>query len=267
MKVLLRKNQVRGKIYKASIIMFIFLCLGFQAFSSVYSEIERIEQKLGVRVAVSFPVIGSWDVLRYQICSDSSILIPYLRLMEREYSKYPKGYFSKIGIRTIAIGKELMINGQVRAAIPDPYKGVLFLSVDKPGDSETYQVHVMHHELHHCAEYRYWNSMNYHWDSWSDVNNATFNYQGSGASAYNDSSVDWYSINRPFEGFINMYSTTAQEEDRAEIVAIIMTDDEKPLLEKFLQNDVVLQQKVLLVKILLTNISGEEDTYWNKAFN
>ena len=64
-----------------------------------------------------------------------------------------------------------------------------------------------------------------------------------------------------------MYSTTAEEEDRAEIVAIIMTDAEKPLLEKFLRDDKILQQKVLLVKILLTEISGEEDTYWNKAFN
>lgn len=252
-------------LLKISGIILFTLFLNFQAHSSIEIAIERIERNLGITIQVDEVVSGSWQAIQYQLITDTTALHQYLLLLEREYAKYPTGYFNRIGISTIAIGEDLMFNDQIRAAIPDPYKGILFLSVDKE-NSETYLVHVMHHELHHCAEYRHWKSMNYRWKSWSMVNQATFNYHGSGASAYDDPSVDWYRISKPYDGFINLYSTTAEEEDRAEIVAIIMTEAEKPYLDNYLTQDKILQQKVLLMKILLTEISGESDCYWNRVF-
>jgi len=236
------------------------------SYAGLESNIQRIQNKLGVTIVLDKVIKGSWEEISYKIPSDTNAVIEYLQLLDKEFSKYPVGYFNKVGVRTIAITQELTINSQLRAAIPDPYKGILFLSLDNSGESDTYLIHVMHHELHHCAEYKHWNSMSYLWDPWALANTSGFSYQGGGASAYENPNIDWYSMNRPIDGFINKYSTTAQEEDRAEIVAAIMTESEKEKLDEFLTKDEILQQKVLLIKILLTEISGESKSYWNIVF-
>ncbi|MGB3467066.1 MAG: putative zinc-binding metallopeptidase [Cyclobacteriaceae bacterium] len=237
------------------------------ASGSLSEDIDRIEEKLQVSIVVDETLEGTWKEVTYQLSSDTVALQEYLLLLEQEYAKYPVGYFTKIGVRTLVVCDKLKLNEQERAAVPDPYQGILFLSIGFRDNNSTYQIHVMHHELHHCAEYYHWNTMSYDWDSWTMTNLPAFAYRGSGASAYEDPSVDWYSISKPTEGFVNLYSTTAAEEDRAELVAIIMTENEKKQLDAYLEKDLILQQKVLLIKVLLTEISGEENSYWNRIFD
>ncbi|MEL7145161.1 MAG: hypothetical protein AAFO69_02235, partial [Bacteroidota bacterium] len=123
------------------------------------------------------------------------------------------------------------------------------------------------HELHHCTEYQYWHTMNYEWEEWTEANRQDFQYKGGGAFAYEQPEIDWYTFSRHSEGFINLYSTTAQEEDRSEIVAAIMSELDRKQLEELLKEDHILQQKVLLIKILLSEVSRTENNYWNQVFD
>ena len=235
--------------------------------SKANNAIEELSQKLGVRIVTNELVAGSWESIEYELPGDTVLLNHYISLLDQEFSKYPRGYFNVIGIRTIALAQNLRFSDQERSAIPDPYRGILYLEVDAVAESETYTIHVMHHELHHCAEYYYWHNMNYEWEEWSEANNPAFRYKGGGVSAYSQPDIDWYTFTNPSDGMLNLYCTTAQEEDRSELVAAIMTDKERAKLSQILRNDEILQHKVLLIKILLSEISGTEDNYWNRVFD
>jgi hypothetical protein len=185
-------------------------------------------------------------------------------LLNNEFTKYPNGYFEKVGVSTIALCSHLDYRKQSRAAIPDPYKHTLYLAIDGAyGDSsDTYLIHVMHHELNHCTEYALWEDMNYRWQQWRKINSCLFRYKGAGEMAYHHLTIDWYSMNHPKRGFINLYSTTAQEEDRSEIVADIMSDIERKYIIQYCEKDKKLREKVTLIIGKLNEISRTTDNFW-----
>jgi hypothetical protein len=69
--------------------------------------------------------------------------------------------------------------------------------------------------------------MSYKWRKWKRTNIVFFRYLGEGQMAYDKKQIDWYSPVHPRKGFLNLYSTTAQEEDRCELMAFIMCDEEQ----------------------------------------
>ncbi len=231
-------------------------------------KLNKLQAKLKVSVIIKEEAINSWKQLSYTYSTDTVSLLDYLRLLEKEYLKYPIGYFNKIKLKRIVLVENLTLNEQFRAAVPDPYTGSLFLAIEKPSDLlryNNYQTHVMHHELHHYAEFSYWRSMSHFWADWKATNDTSFHYKGNGATAYQNLTIDWYQLSHPLNGFINLYSTTAQEEDRAELVALIMGDEELKKMKKQIKNDFILQQKILLIQFLLSEISGVKNGYWKKV--
>lgn len=107
----------------------------------------------------------------------------------------------------------------------------------------------MHHELHHSTEYALFKDMFFKWDKWARKNKRKFDYGKGGEIAYHDENknIDYYTINHPQKGFVNLYSTMGQEEDRCEIVSLIMNDNERPLLIEFCKKDRRLKKKVKLI--------------------
>lgn len=237
--------------------------------STISDIISKIENNLTVKVVYNIEVQDTWSSISYENCNDSTEFIEYLLLLDKEYAKYPKGYFQIVGINTIVLGKKLKFQNQYRAAIPDPYIQSLFLSIDGAyGDfSTTYLVHVMHHELHHCTEYAIWENMNYEWEEWAKTNRASFSYKGSGENAYEDNSIDWYSMVHPENGFLNYYSTTAQEEDRSELIALIMSDIERKYIFQYYSEDEILRKKIDLILKELNRFSQTEDNYWQNRIS
>ena len=233
-------------------------------------KILKVQQVLKVSIVITEEAGSFWEGLTYDVLNDTSQAIHYIDLLEQEYSKYPIGYLNKINLKRIVLTQKLTLNKQKRAAIPDPYIGSLFLSIEPPENQAKYPhylTHVLHHELHHYAEFSYWKSMSYHWEAWENTNETSFEYRGGGEKAYESLNIDWYHLSDKKVGFMNLYSTTAEEEDRAELVALIMEDHERVLLKQRLVNDFALQQKVLLIQFLLSEISGTEKGYWNMVLD
>jgi hypothetical protein len=254
-------------IKKLIILNLLFLLPVYSQANSLANSLTEINTKLHVRILYDSIVEDSWASITYDFIKDSARLKNYLELLEKEYVKYPDNYFEKVGIEKIVLGRNLKYKMQNRAAVPDPYKNSLFLSIDGAyGDSSNvYLIHVMHHELNHCVEYAQWRSMKYKWKKWRKINPFFFRYIGAGADAYKNLEIDWYKMAHQKKGFVNLYSTTAQEEDRSEIVALIMSDEERKFLFRFCEDDKKLKKKVLLMLKYLDGVSHTSTNYWTDA--
>lgn len=254
-----------GKLLRSLVMGGALLCLSCVSLyasmsDNVMCKIEEVSNSIGVTVVANLSATDSWGSVSYDPGTGEQELLRYLDLLQSEFSKYPEGYLQQSQALTIILGSDLNFCGQPRAAIPDPYKKQLFLSVNGAFriNSERYLAHVMHHELHHLTEYSMWKNMTFDWHEWILLNGDGFCYGTGGADAYSEymaKGTDFYSPNNPHQGFINLYSLTGDEEDRAELMAFIMTDYERPMVEELLQKDAILRQKSRLLARLLQDFS------------
>lgn len=253
---------MRGKI--KLLIAIVFCAYTYAGAVSLDSLIGGIEKKLELKVVLDTGFKGTWDIT-YRSFADTNELKDYLATVDYEYSKYPQGYFRATGINYLVIAKDLKVMGQKRAAVPDPYVHTLFLEKDSAYPGE-YQVYVMHHELNHCAEFAAWGDMYYRWRKWERKNPCRFKYGDGGNSAYKPENrgINWRAYTHPRKGFVNLYSTTGEEEDRSEIVSLIMTDSGRHNLLEFCKKDKKLRKKVRLAMKFLDRVSGTKDNYWRR---
>ncbi|HLT81602.1 MAG TPA: hypothetical protein VKZ86_11255 [Cyclobacteriaceae bacterium] len=221
-------------------------------------RIREVSEMLGVAIVTSEPVPDSWGAISYQTPADEADLLRYLDIVAREFSKYPQGYLRQSHAHTLVLVTDLAFCEQPRAAIPDPYRNQLYLSINGAFRirSERYLAHVMHHELHHLTEYSMWRNMTFDWNEWISLNGDGFCYGSGGADAYADylaNGTDFYSPVNPHRGFINRYSLTGDEEDRAELMAFIMSDHDRPVITELLEKDDVLREKSRLLARLFAD--------------
>jgi hypothetical protein len=245
---------------KKTIILFISLFL-FSHFISAQESTTLetyIEKDYGIDIVWNVHVSDTWGSVTYSNTKENP-LVRYLELLRKEMGKYSKAYFDAINLETIVLGSDMAFSGQARAAIPDPYKGVLYYSVNGAyGDASiTYLTHTFHHELHHYTEYSIWKSMYFDWSEWGELNIDGFQYGSGGVTAYADPDTDYYTPIHPEKGFMNLYSMTGDEEDRCEIIAFYLTDDEAERAIQLLLEDEILMKKYKLLAELVNNVSGD----------
>jgi hypothetical protein len=237
------------------------VCMAFKAATAqpgddLRCKIEEVSLALGVKIVVNESVPDSWGAVSYGPNADEGEVIRYLELLHHEFTKYPEGYLKQSRADAIILVQNLTFCEQPRAAIPDPYKKQLFLSINGAFRiaSSRYLAHVMHHELHHLTEYSMWKNMTFDWHEWILLNGDGFCYGKGGAEAYADymaNGTDFYTPDNPQQGFINRYSLTGDEEDRAELMAFLMTDYERPVIAELLKKDLILREKSKLLTRLL----------------
>ena len=248
-----------------TLIIILLSSLAINCFASKISQIDEVEKLFGFEVVLDTNFKSIWTSVSYKGVADTARIVNYLELLQKEYSKYPASYFQRINIDKIIICNGLVINSQKRAAIPDPYKNALFLAIDS-SYSEKYLIHVMHHELHHCTEFFLYENMYYDSDKWTKFNRRKFNYGNGGQIAYKKDTLkknNWSSLSHPIKGFVNLYSTLGQEEDRCEIVALIMQDSKREILIEFCKRDRHLRKKIRFIISELNGIIDLPTNYWN----
>ncbi|MBN1532814.1 MAG: hypothetical protein JXA20_09145 [Spirochaetes bacterium] len=167
-------------------------------------------------------------------------------LVSRAFGRYPDDFFRGISLKYLVLGKGVKFDNTARTAVPDNYREQLFLSCD-PSYMDYYLAHCIFHEINHYAEFFIWKDYRYRWPRWSEL------YGGGtsrgGEYAYSNQSADYYSISDGRAGFLNLYSTLGEEEDRSEIVAFFMNDlsGEHERMMQRVKGDQVLQRKVRLL--------------------
>lgn len=245
-------------------IILLFSILFISSFCEA-SSLKEIERKIGVEIIFDTSFQGTWESVTYKKVLDTVLIQNYLDILLVEYSKYPKGYLNKARVNKIIICDSLIINGQRRAAIPDPKKNALYLEINS-SYSKNYLIHVMHHELHHCAEYSLYGNMYYNWKKWNKKNKVKFRYGFGGANAYKEenSHINYYSMSHPEKGFVNLYSMLGTEEDRSEILALIMNYEERKKLLEFVETDRILKRKVKLIIKEINTIAETKFISWKE---
>ena len=208
-------------------------------------DIARIQGEMQSKDGIS--VVWRTDVphpgyCAYSVPSDSEAtgVAGYAKKVDEEMAKYSRSTLTALHLQRIAIYKNLAVEGQYRAAMPDPDSGTLFLDYKLGDDDDAYQRHVIHHELFHYMMGVLHNDMQYHDSTWANLNVPGFQYGNGGVNQRESSSAV---LNHPMAGFVDGYAESAQEEDMAEIEACRLVPSEDKLLEHWMANDSVLQNK------------------------
>jgi hypothetical protein len=95
---------------------------------------------------------------------------------------------------------------------------------------------------------------------WAAFNTDSFAYGTGGADMYGTGDV--YSYVHPEAGFLNLYSTSGVEEDKAEIFATLFVKSEYDSLTNFIQNDTILLKK----KMYMTDFLNKKDSNFTKDY-
>ena len=115
---------------------------------------------------------------------------------------------------------------------------------------------VLHHEFFHFIDYA--DDQDFNDDGWSELNQKGFEYGEGG-----DTEREWIKLEKNVMGFINHYSTSALEEDRAEIYQYLMSCPDEALNN----NDIIVSKKAKRMQNFLNEfdskgIGDEKNNFW-----
>ncbi|MHC4777443.1 MAG: hypothetical protein ACYTFG_02570 [Planctomycetota bacterium] len=212
----------------------------------------------------SFPQT-SWRI-EYKLAqkADYPVLKAYLGLFMGEFRRYPKSFVAKTGLAKVVFVKDLSYQGQLRTAIPDYGKEILILDFERAPHSRIYQRHVIHHEFYHLIEEQFHGTPYFRDREWKQLNWPGFRY-GRGGRTAQAGSV--YVLTHPGMGFINVYSMSGLEEDKAEIFAILFVEEEYRTVRKWAQKDLLLDGKMKHIRKFLLRIDKSMNAaYWAGLF-
>lgn len=227
---------------------------------------QKLEQKYGIKIYTQSAQKFSWKIEYQFACKqDYQKLYRYLQLFDQEFQKYPKNFIKKTALKGILFVKKLSINGQYRTAIPDYYKEFLIYDFLRGDHHKRYQKHVIHHEYYHMIEQEINKNPYFKDPAWNRLNQKGFKYGHGGASVQHK--TNQYSYTHPQKGFVNLYSMSGLEEDKAEMFATLFIKREYQQLKKWGKKDKILHQKELYMKGFLRKLdSGFYKGYWNRLY-
>jgi hypothetical protein len=185
----------------------------------------------------------------------------YTGLFAPEFGLYPPDLIKRARLRRVVLCADLSFAGQRRTAVPDWEHDTLYLDVSRGAHAKAYVRKVLHHEFFHMVDYRDDGSV-YKDERWAALNPGTFKYGDGGKKAQdqNDTSV----LTDKYPGFLNHYSTTGVEEDKAELFAHLIVDAAH--VEDRAKKDVVLKAKVERMKELTARFCPDMNAkFWDRA--
>lgn len=231
--------------------------------SDTYGGLDKLAKTYKIEIIkadLSFPVKTTHGVINGKSAGEKE-LQEYVKLFAPEFALYPRDLVRRSKLKRVVLCSELSFADQRRNAIPDFEHDTLYLDVSRGTYNKTYMRKVIHHEFFHIVDYRDDGSV-YKDERWESLNPANFKY-GSGGRAAQDlqqTSV----LTDKFPGLLNHYSTTAVEEDKAELFANLIIDSE--YLENRIKKDRVLHAKVERMRELLVTFCPDMNgKFWEKA--
>lgn len=193
--------------------------------------------------------------------ADSKDMESYLPIFLAEWQLYPPELIRKTGLKRVILCGDLSFAGQRRGAIPDFEHNDLYFDVKRGRHNELYIRKVIHHEFYHIIDLRD-DGLLYADERWAALNPPGFKYGAGGKNAQGDATVSL--ITDAVPGFLNKYSMTGVEEDKAEIFANLVVNG--PAIEKRANVDKVIASKVTRLKETLTAFCPQVDArFWEGA--
>ena len=188
----------------------------------------------------------------------------YTPLLFMEFWIYGKSFIKQSNLKRINLVHNIEYTNseytQERAGCPEyeTSKSITFAIHEK---NLAYIRIVLHHELFHYIDYA--DDFNYDDEGWEELNYKGFEYGEGG-----DSEREWIKLEKNQKGFINHYSTTALEEDRAEIYQYLISCPDEALNN----NDIIVSKKAKRIQNFLNNFDKEgvgnmKNNFWNNLID
>ena len=183
-------------------------------------------------------------------------------LIKKEIDVYPIDFMNNSGLKFIMICETLTLNeSQVVGVAPGHYDqspGVFYISVNELKNSKndpkvkSMLRHVFHHEFYHIIDSQLTNVIID--NQWEKINKNKY----SNTEISGDLNLD-----NSMNGFITQYAKNNQNEDKAELFAMLITKNNK--VKKLLNEDKVLFDKAKLLISRLKSISPSiNKDFWIK---
>lgn len=184
--------------------------------------------------------------LSYELADSETAIANFSQLLQTELSKYTPQFLKRTGLETIYLVKNLKVANQYRSAMPSVNDEMsIYFDISEKYLKDTDHVkETIHHEISHVMEYYIYGSFDWEDIDWYSCNSADFVYGGGAVEGYKN--IDYSISKHPRQGFLNGYSTFGIEEDKAEIFANIMTEDD--YMYGLTTSDAALDCKVKLYK-------------------
>ncbi|CAN5525333.1 hypothetical protein BH11ARM2_BH11ARM2_01660 [soil metagenome] len=187
-----------------------------------------------------------------------AILARYLLIFEKEWRKYPRTLMVRTNLARIVLGSNVCVEGQPRAAVPEFIPGWFWLDADIGSRLPDYGRHVLHHDFFHMIDY--WDSKDRLADkAWEALNPPSFHYGRGGWFAQKGNPG---ALRTDLPGFLDEYSESAVEEDKAEIYSHSLTSP--AFIAERIKADRVLATKFARVWALVQIFEPQMDANWLK---
>ena len=230
------------------------------ASADALGELNKIATAYKIEIVTAAPrfPVKTWHGKIDGKSADRKTLENYAGLFAPEFTLYPPDLVKRSQLKRVVLCKDLSFAGQRRNAIPDYEHDTLYLDVSRGTYSKTYLRKVIHHEFFHIIDYRDDGSV-YQDKRWTVLNPAKFKY-GSGGRTVQDLQ-NTSSLTDKFPGFLNHYSTTAVEEDKAVVFANLIVNP--AYVEDRVKKDFVLKAKVERMRDLLVTFCPDmKEEFW-----
>ena len=174
--------------------------------------------------------------------------------MLHEIKRYPVPTIKKSGLKKIYLVRSLRVDDQLRSGMPEPFiEDALYFDISENyinSENGQYMKRVFHHELSHLIDYNQYGTFTPYDSKWQSCNTPGWHYGKGGASMSAD--PEYAHKSHPAIGFINGYATSAIEEDKAEMFALTVLQDQN--LISLSQNDTSLACKKARVELQLSTL-------------
>jgi len=214
-------------------------------FQGIYDEIEPefLDLMRRYEINIEFPNCEfEVDLGTFKLkCSPSKKedLDLYMPLFFIEILIYPKSFMKLLKLKKFVFIDSLNFitseYQQYRAACPEYYKTMSLYYCTKE-KNPNYIRTVIHHELFHYVDYM--DDKSFEDPKFNKFNMPGFKYGKGGAYER-----DWKPLDPSTEGFLNFYSTTGIEEDKAEIYQYLISNPNKA----FKSEDRIINNKVYYI--------------------
>lgn len=257
-----------SQVFKGIVSPLLFLLVFvFQKQSLIASDIHERLKTLGVSYDIQvltddllFPVRTTHGPIDGKKASDEDMKA-YVEIFLSEFALYPKELVKRSRLKRVVLCSELSFAGQRRNAIPDFEHDTLYLDVSRGSYNKKYMRKVVHHEFFHIIDFRD-DGLLYQDERWGLLNPDKFKYGdgGKNAQSLSETSV----LTDKFPGFLNHYSTTGVEEDKAEVFANMIVEPRH--VEDKTRKDPVFDNKVHAMKELLSSFCVQMDKqFWERV--
>ena len=231
--------------------------------TGAFPELAKIAKTYHIEIVTmdpGFPVKSTYGMIDGKP-ADKKELENYISLFAPEFTLYPLALVKRSQMKRVVLCINLAFAGQRRNAIPDFEHNTLYLEVSRGSYSKSYLRKVIHHEFFHIVDYRDDGSLDKD-ERWSSLNPSSFKYGSGGINAQDMlfSSI----LTDKYPGFLNYYSTTGVEEDKAEVFANLIVDN--AYVENKIKNDAVLRVKVKMMQQLLRSFCPDVNAaFWKRV--